>query len=277
MIINKNSFLIVGSGEAPIQSYPGNVSTTLDLGNFYTLMTNDVPQTYEYYSFNFTGTPEAGDVGTYNLTLTAYDAESNALSPTYSIQIVVQLPLCIATDSEILLANGQTKLIQDIKRGDVIAANPSRKNSHVVAKVHTTDLFCASSLEVCEFLPNSLDKNIPSKKLITTSGHPVVHYPTHTRRSAHFFTKAYPGIKLHTDTNVQDIMPVLNNKYQLWDLQFETVGTYVANGVVVQSRNPRSNLTPLSKDLYFDKSLYTDEVIDDFDPANEFPLVLEAI
>jgi len=68
-----------------------------------------------------------------------------------------------------------------------------------------------------------------------------------------------------------------NILYQLWDLQFETVGTYVANGVTIQSRNPRSNLTPLSKDLYFDQSLYDGDLIDDFDPANEFPLVLEAI
>ena len=175
------------------------------------------------------------------------------------------------------MADGKTKLIQDIKRGDIVKADTSSDRSHIVARVDITNLSRNGTLDVCEFLPNSIGPNIPSRKLITTSGHPIVHYPTKTRRSAHFFTSAYPDVKLHTDTKIRDIMPILNNKYQLWDLQFETVGTYVANGVVVQSRNPRSNLTPLSKDLYFDQSLYDGVLIDDFDPANEFPLVLEAI
>jgi hypothetical protein len=38
----------------------------------------------------------------------------------------------------------------------------------------------------------------------------------------------------------------------LYDLQFDHDGIYVANGVIVRSRCPRSEVTQLAKDLYFD-------------------------
>ena len=66
-------------------------------------------------------------------------------------------------------------------------------------------------------------------------------------------------------------------RYNMWDLQFDTVGSYVANGVTVQSRHPRSYLTPMPKELYFDQNLYTDELKNDYDPAYEFPYVSEKV
>jgi len=178
------------------------------------------------------------------------------------------------------MANGQTKLIQDIKRGDVVSSDPFFTNSHVVAYVENTKYSANAKVHMCEFYPNCLDQNIPSNTLLITSGHPIIHHATKTRRPAHVLAK-YSNSKIHESIQIGDIVEPLENDadrpYQLWDLQFETVGSYVANGVTIQARHPRSNLTPLPKELYFDQSLYTDKIVDDFDSEFEYPLIFEQI
>ena len=47
----------------------------------------------------------------------------------------------------------------------------------------------------------------------------------------------------------------------LYDIQFENDGSYIANGVQLQSRCPRSQMTPLAKEDYFNQELYTEEVV----------------
>jgi hypothetical protein len=67
------------------------------------------------------------------------------------------------------------------------------------------------------------------------------------------------------------------DSYHLFDLQFDQIGSYVANGVTVQSRHPQSFITPLPKELYFDKNLFQNEKKDDNDPNYEFPLVHSSV
>ena len=63
-----------------------------------------------------------------------------------------------------------------------------------------------------------------------------------------------------------------DNEYCIYDLQFENDSSYVANGIMVQSRCPRSEISPLPKELYFDQELYTDEIVWD---TYDHPLQLD--
>ena len=47
--------------------------------------------------------------------------------------------------------------------------------------------------------------------------------------------------------------------YTLYDLQFDDDGSYVAENVMIQSRSPWSDLTPLPKNLYYDDTRYQPE------------------
>jgi len=230
-----------------------------------------------YFYLSYTGTtPAPDDPGTYTSTISV---DNDGTIEKYFFDITIS-PLCIATNTIILMANGQTKLIQHMKRGDVVSSDPFFTNSHVVAYVENTKYRSNAKVHMCEFYPNCLDQNIPSNTLLITSGHPIIHHATKTRRPASVLAK-YSNSKIHDAIQIGDIVePIENDEnrpYQLWDLQFETIGSYVANGVTIQSRHPRSNLTPLPKELYFDQSLYTDKTVDDFDSEFEYPLIFEQI
>ena len=66
----------------------------------------------------------------------------------------------------------------------------------------------------------------------------------------------------------------IDGNYYLYDLQFETLGYYYANNVLVQSRSPRSCNTPLMKELYFNQELYSDDRFNDFEPGYEHKLLI---
>ena len=87
------------------------------------------------------------------------------------------------------------------------------------------------------------------------------------------------GCDFHAKTPACQILPINSGsdgseagKYTVYDLQFESEGSYVANGVTVQSRSPRSEITPLSRELYFNDELYTDLTV--WDTLNH-PLPLD--
>jgi hypothetical protein len=221
----------------------------------------------------FGGVPAALQDGYWNfqIAVTATDSNGNIGSHTYGqYYLLVDPPLCIASNTEILLANGTTKLIQDVVRGDLVAGDPSMKKSYKVANIPSTLYLDDVTMDLVIFKPNSLGINIPNKKLITTPGHPIIW--NHSRRAARYFTNC-DGVKL-----VERSLPVDEcNERILWDIQFETIGTFVANGVTLQSRHPQSRFTPLPRELYFDDALYSTSLKDDNDPAFDHPLVLSFV
>lgn len=241
-----------------------NVNAT-DLASFVQIQFPDF--TFAQYLFTGTASESPPPDGLVTFNLQVVTANGTFTSPQFSITVI--LP-CIATNAEILLMNGQYKLIQDIVRGDLVASDQNFTKEHRVARINKITLEKNTELNVCEFSFGSISKNTPSKLLMMTEGHPIIY--NKERKPAYAF-KNFSGVRVFKNSKAKDVLPDLDSNYYLWDLQFETVGTYVANNVVIQSRNPRSFLTPLPKELYFDESLYTDELHDDHDPANEFPLI----
>jgi hypothetical protein len=179
--------------------------------------------------------------------------------------------VCLAKNTQILLANGDLKLIQNIKRGDLVAADLSRKEFHKVANIPTQILDSTSAVDLLVFQKNCLGDQQPNQNLLITPNHPIIY--NGKRRPAKCFQNLN-CIDFYQRTIASDILPVDDEtgKYILYDLQFESDGSYVANGVVVQSRSPYSEITPLPRELYFNSELYTDERVSD---TYDHPLSLD--
>jgi len=175
----------------------------------------------------------------------------------------------LESTTEILMGDGQLKHIRDIQRGDIVAGDPMINKKYTVAKVYSTSLNHDTTFGTCEFQPGSLANNVPYKPLITATSH-IIEY-NNIRKPAYAF-EFFPNVEKTLSKASDIVIPDNNGKYSLYDLQFETVGTYVANGVTVQSRSPYSPITPLAKELFFDESLYSDKYVDDYDNRYEYKL-----
>jgi len=168
---------------------------------------------------------------------------------------------CVTSETEILMADGTTKQIHEIKRGDIVAGDPECKNTHMVAAVNKLVTLADSKIDLLKFEKGSLGENLPSKQLAITGNHPIIW--KNARRPAKCFSKLPDVIHYEETTPASNILPT---DLSLYDLQFDHDGTYVANGITVQSRCPRSNLTPLPRHLYFDDNNWTEDLTwDSFD------------
>jgi len=174
---------------------------------------------------------------------------------------LISLIICLDKDSSILMADQSVKLIGDIQRGDWVAGDLGVSKKYQVARVNKQNLDANHPSNLLIFEVDCLGNNQPSKKLIITENHPIIYQDA--RRPAYCFQNC-PGVTYHQKMPASLILSKDDlGKYSLYDLQFEHDGTYVANGLIVQSRSPYSELTPLPSELYFDQRLYTDETVGD--------------
>lgn len=166
--------------------------------------------------------------------------------------------VCVVGGTQILMEDGSTRPIQTLARGDRVVGHNGHK--YPVAVVNRRVVAPSEPFDLVEIPPNSLDHGHPCQSLFITPNHPVFY--DRARRPAECLV-GHHGITLHPKVQPVDYLPAEIEMgepvYYLYDLQFEDDGSYVANGVTVQSRSPYSNLTPLPKDQYFDPSKYTEE------------------
>jgi hypothetical protein len=173
--------------------------------------------------------------------------------------------VCVIGKTQILMMDGVTKPINTLQRGDWVAPN------HQVARVCRETIDPFSKIDLLIFEKYCLG-NQPEQTLIVTPNHPIVY--RNARRPAKCFAKC-PGVTFLENVPVTQILTLLEEAC-LYDLQFEHDGTYIANGLEIQSRSPYSYFGPLPKELYFDQSLYcSDRVWDSLDhplPLDMTPL-----
>lgn len=194
------------------------------------------------------------------------------------IETIIQEPNCdcITSNTEILMADGSAKLIQDIQRGDLVAADSTLTASYRVARSTFTSHSAYTKIELYRFNTGSVTSTTPSRPLYITPLHSIFY--ENTRRYAKMF-HGKDGVDHLTDKPVEEILELETGlkDYRLWDLQFETVGSYVANGLKIQSRHPRSINSPLAKSLYFSPDLYNPQLRDDNDIIYDCPLVFDMV
>lgn len=168
--------------------------------------------------------------------------------------------VCVIRGTNILLSSGQSKPIEQIVRGDVVVGYQNKQ--YMVADINKQYISKNCPIDMMEFAPNSIGEQIPNQKLFITHNHPIFHQ--NYRTPAKFFNNPQIGIIEHKSIKPKELMepesldesgPV----YCLYDLQFEEDGSYIANGVTVQSRSPWSDITPLEKEMYFDQTKYQDQ------------------
>lgn len=217
------------------------------------------------------GTPTTA--GTYSFRVNTNPGITPPNAIYYRINIV--LP-CIAYNTKILMANKTEHNIQNLERGMVVAGDADLTTTYKIARVLKNKLYPDFEIGISSFDKNSIGNNIPNRKLLITNGHPI--YFESTRRAAKLFSNI-DGIKSYDKIKAGDILPKEddNDLHYLWDLQFETIGSYVANGLKIQSRHPQSFITPLPKELYFDENLYNSCTKNDHDPEYDCPLIYEPL
>jgi len=150
--------------------------------------------------------------------------------------------LCVIKDTMILMCDGTLKPIQDIKRGDVVST------CHQVARLCDIIVDPCTQIDLMYFDINSLGKGLPNTRLGITCNHPIIF--ANARRPAKCFAE------------INGVTQVKQDGFtHLYDIQFDHDGTYIANGVEIQSCSSHSVANPLPLEMYYDKSLYTDEKV----------------
>jgi len=161
--------------------------------------------------------------------------------------------VCVHPNTEILMADGSIKLIKNIKRGDLVASDSNNSQTFKVSRVNVSIYRKEQKIGVAIMNENCLDKNVPNKKLTITGYHPIFYKGA--RREAQYFANL-EGVK-YEEIEAEKVFEVTKEGFvELYDLQFDDDGSYVANGVQVQSRCPWSFYTPLPKELYYDLAMY---------------------
>jgi hypothetical protein len=167
--------------------------------------------------------------------------------------------LCVDRNTLILLPDGSYKPIYQLKRGDYVAADLDLKKSYRISRVtissHTRD----KKMAVSVFEPNAFGEDKPFQKLTITGGHPIFY------EGKRCLAWCFKKISTYYEDIEGDKIFALSEQgvVDVYDLQFDEPGSYVANGVKVQSRSPWSSATPLPKELYYDVSKYREEKGDD--------------
>lgn len=219
------------------------------LGVDHTILT--MPPGFIYMNnYDYVITEE--DMERYYVTNTAQAIGADPNEEPVEADVTITTIPCVVEGTLVLMEDGTQRPIQTLQRGDVVFPH------HRVAHVCKTRLPPVTEVRLVVLKESCLATGCPQVELHLTENHPVVYQ--RARRPA--------GCLTHIEGVVATTMRVS----VLYDLQFDHDGTYIANGVEVQSRSPLSLYNPLPEELYFDQSLYSDERVWD---AYDQPLPLK--
>uniref|UniRef100_A0A6C0BLG3 Hedgehog/Intein (Hint) domain-containing protein n=1 Tax=viral metagenome TaxID=1070528 RepID=A0A6C0BLG3_9ZZZZ len=177
--------------------------------------------------------------------------------------------VCVAPGTQILMDDGTTKPVELVKRGDWVAPH------HQVARVCREPIDIHSQISLVVFEKGAFGTR-PDQRLVVTPNHPIVYHEARRPAKCFVHCPGVTGIDQQPLTQVVDLLGGDPEAVALYDLQFDHEGSYVANGVEVQSRSPYSYYGPLPKDLYFDPELYSDDrvwdTVDHYEPLDSTPV-----
>lgn len=223
---------------------------------------------------SISGTPNGvADIHIVTITVPIINNDTQVVT-NEDLQFTIQIYVNNGIDNraEILMADGTTKEVRYLKRGDWVAGNPQNTIQYRIARLIPLNYPSNFIDDFCRFGINSLAQDSPYKDLIIADMHPII-YGTERKRSVYF--KDFTNVSHLVQVVARDILLIdQRGNYSTWNIQFETVGSFVANGMIIQSRHPRSIISPLPQYLYFDQTLYTPEIKNDFDPAYQYPLII---
>lgn len=190
----------------------------------------------------------------------AVDGQGNCLVVYYSINlqgpsqnlVIFKLRnlVCVGGDTLIQLSDGSLRPIRSLHRGEIVAPN------HTIAQVCQEPIDVHSPIDLMVFEPNCLGGGKPTQRLTITPNHPIFYKGA--RRPAKCFAQC-PGVRSIQRQPTQSVLPLLDHEPYLYDLQFDHEGSYLANGLEIQSRSPYSYHGPLDQSMYDDPSMYCED------------------
>jgi hypothetical protein len=189
------------------------------------------------------------------LLITGPVAPSTSYDYTASL-IFTNLPsangVCFGADTPILMGDNTYKLIKDIQRGDEVMQDSNTKTKAIVSNVHQSTL-----MTEMVSIPAGLMGNV--EEIICTQLHPI-WVENDTKR---VYAKDLEGVK------------IISGAGQFFNLQYDEEGTFIADGIKVDSLSPYHKYIPLPKDLFIDASKYIEgkKVKDENDPTRNKPLL----
>ena len=156
---------------------------------------------------------------------------------------------CFHENCMILTNNGEVKIIE-LKRGDLIKTpNGYKKLARLIKSFVNNKI---KSYYVI-FEKNSISENVPSRQTILTHGHPIYVNNEYQLAKEVYFSRKYENISMKH-------LPEIKYVYHL---QFETHELVYANNLLATSlpHNTKHMDLYLPRKLYFDKSLYNENII----------------
>lgn len=167
-----------------------------------------------------------------------------------SIAGITSSLVCVAHNSDIIINHeGKRIKVQDLQRGDEI------QDQGKVARVIRTHLQPSALVEAVVFEKDSLGTNLPDRQTIVCADHYLVYQGK--RRLARSLV-AFSGVRF-VRTRVDKVLPCAEDgNYYFYDIQYDHEGEYVVNGLFSQSRSPYALVSPLPRELYYEKSNYKD-------------------
>ena len=217
-------------------------SETLPSASGYTRLLEDqapavVPTPTVYNSLNFDST---------------ISANQQPQGLTVTLQSILS---CLAHNTAVTMADGSTKHISAIKRGDSVYGNASGTVINKVARVNKTEM--RSNYKPClvKIQKDTFGQGLPNRELLITGPHPLIL--DGVRRPACCYER-FKGVKWYMcNEPAINILPKDNDgTYSVYDLVFDHDGDYIANGVTVQAHSPYHPYDPLPKELYYDVKNY---------------------
>lgn len=177
---------------------------------------------------------------------------------------------CVAHNTQIKIADGTEKAVQDIIRGDLVVDQIGA--IHKVARLLKTSFNGFYKPDIVVIPKDFLAVDSPHTLTKLSGWHPILH--NRVRKPAKCFSEI-KGVEWYNQTKpASEIMEPdtpSTTIYSLYNLQYDHEGFFLANGLTVQTVSPWSELYPLDKDLFFDtaankpltsESYHTDTVWD---------------
>lgn len=140
--------------------------------------------------------------------------------------------LCVGAETKILMGDGSYKAIKDIRKNDVVIQDIETGSTSVVSKVYTTQ-FGGEMVKI----PAGLIGN--KEDVIISKLHPI--WMNNNKR---IYAKDLKGVE------------IIEGIAELYNLQFDEEGTFIADGIKIDSLSPYHKHYPLSKELFFDINKY---------------------
>lgn len=235
--------------------------TSLKYLSLLNIDTNSVPVTFRFVfsnGDNFEGTTTGGNLSVYInssglssvSTLRIYIVGAATIpATTVYVQSLVHYFFCIAENSLILTTEGY-KFVQEIERGDECMIYDK---TYKVARLIRMKLPPEQSIEAIIIKPSALGYNIPIQETILCSEHYI--FLAQKFRLAKSLLP-YQGVNMQKGKACELLPSSSNGNYYFYDIQYEEEGMYLVNNVPSQSRSPFASISPLPKELYFNKEKY---------------------